>query len=437
MIENKVSVGKSMYPLLEEGDILTITDKFKPKIGDIVLVFRNTNFESHRIIAKKKNLYYTKGDNLFLADDPVDYNQINGKVIAINGEKLSVAVNLLLTIGSICMSFIMGLKPVKKYYLKTKYDRKWQHLKLVLHPGYVLKRINIIKKQIKLREINEIRTIQISPVDGCILDCELCKKPKNISFMSFNKFKKTIDSFQSLQELYLFGWGEPFLNDEIFKMISYAKSKKIHITIHSNLQTLTEKNVRQIVDSQLDTLVVSVDGISQRTYGKYRKNGRISKVFDNLNQIIKTKNSGNYDKPYIILKCVVNKYNKYDLKKLRKFADSLGLLIKFDKINDFSTINDGNKRLRNKYGAKIHKSNQICQFPYSSIFLDSKGNVFPCPYVNEAKFSFGNIFEENIEKIWHNEKFSSARNLMKGKECNLIIPCETCSRYKKVPKKNI
>ena len=85
--------------------------------------------------------------------------------------------------------------------------------------------------------------IFIEPTNRCSLRCLQCPvgvgqldKPKKD--MSVNEFRKIIDKFGSrLMILNLYGLGEPFINDDIFDMIEYAKSKRcIWVSTHTNAQ---------------------------------------------------------------------------------------------------------------------------------------------------------------------------------------------------------
>jgi signal peptidase I len=74
-----------MCPLIEEGDKIVITqysDESEIKRGDIVVCLKRRGLGAHRILffQRKKNIYYTKGDNRLLFDDAVDFESIIGRV---------------------------------------------------------------------------------------------------------------------------------------------------------------------------------------------------------------------------------------------------------------------------------------------------------------------------------------------------------------------
>ena len=132
----------------------------------------------------------------------------------------------------------------------------------------------------------------IEPTNFCNLDCSLChagisNKKLERGMMSFEDFKKVIDELKDyLFEIDLYNFGESLLNKDIYKMINYANKKNIKTNLATNLNVV---DVDQLLDSNLDTLILSVDGITQETYSKYRRKGNLNKVMNNLNEIINKK----------------------------------------------------------------------------------------------------------------------------------------------------
>lgn len=79
--------GISMNPTLFEGDIITIQQYDNYEVGDIlVFTYKTGELLVHRLL-KKDNRYFCKGDNAFRLED-ITYEQIIGKVTAVNGERI-------------------------------------------------------------------------------------------------------------------------------------------------------------------------------------------------------------------------------------------------------------------------------------------------------------------------------------------------------------
>ena len=94
------------------------------------------------------------------------------------------------------------------------------------------------------------------------------------------------------QTVQLFSWGEPILNKSFPEMIRYASQSphKIRSTTSVNLNVLTnDKQIKGLLTSNLDALHVSIDGVTQEVYEKYRVGGNLETVFNNFKKLLASK----------------------------------------------------------------------------------------------------------------------------------------------------
>jgi MoaA/NifB/PqqE/SkfB family radical SAM enzyme len=141
-----------------------------------------------------------------------------------------------------------------------------------------------------------------------MLHCPLCPAgvgdaSRTKAILSFNLFKKIVDEVGDyVYSVNFTNWGEPLLNKHLAKMIMYCKRVK-HIPFvrfDTNLNvTLTESEWERLLLSGLDMLSVSIDGVTQETYEKYRRGGNLEKVIDNLKLLIDKKRRLKLEKLYI------------------------------------------------------------------------------------------------------------------------------------------
>ena len=75
--------GLSMYPVLNEGDIITVCRKRDYKIGDIIVFqYKDNSFLVHRLLKIQNGRFFCKGDNSFRMED-VEKDRIVGYVLLI------------------------------------------------------------------------------------------------------------------------------------------------------------------------------------------------------------------------------------------------------------------------------------------------------------------------------------------------------------------
>jgi organic radical activating enzyme len=142
----------------------------------------------------------------------------------------------------------------------------------------------------KLIAERTIDSIQLEPSYLCNLDCSACiPSKKNFKWtkgppynMSLNLLQKLINDLKksefSVGSFDFQGRGEPLMNHNIWKMISYVRMNYPD----SYIETTTNGNFEYNPDSihaGLSKIVMSVDGCYQDSYVKYRKEGNIDMAF--------------------------------------------------------------------------------------------------------------------------------------------------------------
>ena len=71
-------------------------------------------------------------------------------------------------------------------------------------------------------------------------------------------------------------------------MIRYASQSphKIRSTTSVNLNAVTDDQIKGLLTLNLDALHISIDGVTQEVYEKYRVGGNLETVFNNLKKLI-------------------------------------------------------------------------------------------------------------------------------------------------------
>ncbi len=286
-------------------------------------------------------------------------------------------------------------------------------------------------------------SLSVEPTTYCNLNCSECpvgnnslKRPKGE--MSLVLFKKIIDqSAKYLLNLFIYFQGEPFLNKNIFRFISYAKNKNITTVCSTNGHFLTESNIRQLIESQLDILIISLDGTDQISYEKYRKGGNLKLVIEGIRRLSLMKKNLKSKKPFIEIQFIVFKHNEHqinEIKKLARILDVDNISIKTAQIYNFqnnSELIPSNK----KYSRYIKKNNKWtlkkklknrCFRLWNSCVVTWDGFVLPCCFDKNADYAFGNIKNQKIKNIINNDNFKKFASEVLTDRSKIDI-CNNCS----------
>lgn len=300
-----------------------------------------------------------------------------------------------------------------------------------------------ISKKIKSpKSLGNPITLMLEPTNFCNLKCPLCPTGQGLikrkkESLTFEKAKKILDRMApEIIHLRLWNWGEPFLCKDIFKIIKYAKKYKIFVNTSTNASFLNKKIANQIVDSELDELIISLDGASEKTYNKYRKSGSFKKVLEAIKEIEKHKKIHDSEFPKIKLQFIIMKHNQHEMKKIIKIAKELEVNTLFFKsvgIMDLKVKEDikkylpSNKKFLRQSFERIENK---CDYLWEEMTINVDGSVVPCCRDSNNKYVFGNIFKEDFQEIWNNKKYQDFRKkIIKNKK--QIPICRFCSGTKK------
>jgi len=292
-------------------------------------------------------------------------------------------------------------------------------------------------------------SISIEPTTSCNLRCPQCPsglreftRPTGMLETSF--FEKTISQLYShLHSLTFYFQGEPYLNPDFLKMVKTASEKKIYTITSTNAHYLNEKNARDTVESKLDKLIISVDGITQEVYEQYRVGGSINKVIEGTKEILKQKRLLKSKSPYVVWQFVVFKPNEHQVEAVKKLGKELGVdevKIKTAQIYDFEHGNElipENERYsryrKNADGNYIIKNELLnqCWRMWQACVITWDGQIVPCCFDKDAKYKIGQLEKQSFKEIWFSEKYDQfRRTILKGR--NQIDICNNCTEGTKV-----
>lgn len=291
-------------------------------------------------------------------------------------------------------------------------------------------------------------SVSIEPTTSCNLQCPECPSGlrsfnRPTGMLSYENFINIIDQLKKkLIYLNLYFQGEPFLNKDFCKMVKYASDAKIYTSTSSNAHFINKKLAEEIVKSGLDRIIISIDGVSNETYIKYRKGGNLNKVLDGTVNLINAKKQLRSSTPFIIWQFIVFKHNEHEIETIKKMAKNYNvnrLNIKTAQIyntnnTNFELIPQNTKYSRYEKGNEIIIKNNLmnhCWRMWQGCIITWDGDVCPCCFDKDANYKLGNVVNNSFELIWKNEKYNQFRNSILKSRKNIDI-CSNCSEGTKI-----
>lgn len=280
--------------------------------------------------------------------------------------------------------------------------------------------------------------IIIEPVNYCNLKCRgcgfaMCGQVYDRQKMSVEKFKTVFDEVKEyIFFLVLENGGEPFLNKDLLKMVKYAYDCRVPTITSTNADFKTGDNWgEKIVDSCLDTLIISISGHNNETHGDYHKNGNFNRVMENVKKIVEAKNRLNSNSPELILRFIETKNNEFSVGFVKNKFKKWG----FNKIDVRKTNTEQflfKRSLNNEIkiavvgeGKKIYPNFCADLYFIPDILVD--GTVFPCCFTYLFPPKIGNVFQDGgMKKIWNNANYKKMRMSVLNNRMG-IPACSVCN----------
>lgn len=293
---------------------------------------------------------------------------------------------------------------------------------------------------IKSKIVTKYPTIfYIEVVAGCNLQCPECALggghiTRAKGCMSFDQFKMIADKIQPYAKyFYLHMWGEPLLNEDIFKIIEYA-SNIGGTNISTNGMLVTEKVANSLVLAGTSDIIVSIDGMTQDVYETYRQGGDVERALLALKYIVEAKKRHG-SKVNIYPQFIVFEHNQSQMDDFKHYCESLGVQAVFKS----PYIREGSKLKNSSLGEYIRKpfydkkeyekAILNCDALSDVFTVDIKGNVILCSCDANSEIIFGNIIEQSFSEIYYGEKRQNfLKNMKKGKGIDFCR--NNCLSYK-------
>lgn len=293
----------------------------------------------------------------------------------------------------------------------------------------------------------------------CNLHCSLCNtgamRPHfpgvERGTMRFETFKAGLDKLlPEIESILLYNWGEPLLNNDLFRCIEYAKGYHVRTQLSTNMMLYTEETGLHLIQSGLDKLIVSCDGLDQATYQKYRSGGDLAKVVTSVENIILQKRRMRTLHPHIEMQCIVFAFNEHQMQPYEQFWLSKGVdTVNFIKMSYMSSY--GRAKAQNNGYIPSHQDFQphfpygamkSCSEPYNHVTIDWNGDWYTCCFPSGMReYRIGNIVTDDFWEIWNGEKYRYCRALLKNQisgdgycetichDCTGVFPSRDTKRY--------
>jgi len=256
--------------------------------------------------------------------------------------------------------------------------------------------------------------LYFEPASGCNLACPACPtgietggRPAQLT--DFDRFREAVDLLgPKLFLLYMYNWGEPLLNKRVSDYISYATEADIYTSISSNLSIkLSDARMASLLEAGLGELKVGLDGWTQPVYQKYRRNGDVELVKDNLRRFAAIKQNRPELNTNIYVQFHVFRHNLHEVQTVKQFCRELGIGFGVSGVV-YTAEEEGIYSATPDHDAGLHSWKQLkkqanyekgCSWLTHALVIEPSLDVAPCCGVSDAKDNFAKLNQDTFSNF--------------------------------------
>ena len=330
----------------------------------------------------------------------------------------------------------------------------------------------------------------------CNLSCQMCVQRAwseplgTMPLETFTRLMQQLEHFATPPIIHLGGYGEPMGHPDFLEIVKQAKATGAQVEVTSNGTMLTADYAAALLDLELDRLVVSIDGVTPRSYGDIRVNGDFAQVVENLRHLyrLKIRRANRHADPQVAIAFVAMKSNVADLPELPRLATRVGarriqvsnvvphtpemeaeilyeqaltaptfragpwlvdmslpkLDLNRDTLDPLQGVYQSNASLT-LLNTSLSAGNDFCRFAqegYAAIRWD--GQVSPCLSLlhdhpefirgrrkQVSHYTLGDVTQQSLGELWESPEYAGFRSRLRDFPYS---PCTTCGGCERFPR---
>jgi len=300
--------------------------------------------------------------------------------------------------------------------------------------------------------------LYLETTNRCNLLCTTCPRTyadlEPEADMSWELFTRIVDQVPNIARVVLHGVGEPMLVKELPRMVRYLKARGAYVLFNTNGTVLTAKKGRELCDTGLDELRVSLDAVDARTFVLVRGKDYFNRIVRNVRAFTEMQRREGLVRPRVSLWLTGLKETITQLPDFVRIAHDVGVkevylqrLVYFD--DDaigmarpdqalFERLTraeqqhvDAATELASSLGISFNASGatepgesltrrtdknpwSLCRRPWAVMYFTANGRALPCciaPFSQRGyeNYTLGDATQESLREIWSGPAYQKFR----------------------------
>jgi len=267
---------------------------------------------------------------------------------------------------------------------------------------------------------------------------------RNKGFMTDEVFNKIINDIKEEKIGLRFSrWGEPTLHPKIINFLKMAKKDGHLLHLNTNGQLLNEPFIEDLINSGLDSIKFSFQGADEKSYQEMRQDSCFKKLIENIKRMHETR--GEQMLPYIHISTTTTYETDDEIKRFKDEIFPYSDLITVGKTKlehieiEKTKLNKSQKELLTELKNKESRAKERlkkCPEVFGKVSIDWDGQITACCSDYNREMIIGDIKEDSIYNIFHNDIVNKYREILRKKEFEKIPHCSRCFDLMSIQGKN-
>jgi radical SAM protein with 4Fe4S-binding SPASM domain len=286
--------------------------------------------------------------------------------------------------------------------------------------------------------------------------------------MSLDLFNQILDQVPDVKRVVLHGVGEPMLVKHLPEMIRILKKRNIHVLFNTNGTLLTPRKRREIIETGLDELRVSLDAAEAESFLKVRGKDMFDKIVRNVSEFTSLQREMQVTTPVVSLWLTGLKETVGQLPDFVRLAARIGVTqvhlqrLVFDEVGrglaqsaqslfeasqaEEAAAIETAQKIAKELGVTIDASGatepglsltrekdaapwSVCRRPWSLMYFTAHGRALPCciaPFSARGyeSYTLGDATQQTLREIWNGAAYQEFRESLMS--ATPPKPCQNC-----------
>jgi MoaA/NifB/PqqE/SkfB family radical SAM enzyme len=300
--------------------------------------------------------------------------------------------------------------------------------------------------------------LYLETTNRCNLLCTTCPRTyadlEPEADMSWELFTRIVDQVPNIARVVLHGVGEPMLVKELPRMVRYLKARGAYVLFNTHGTVLTAKKGRELCNTGLDELRVSLDATDARTFALVRGKDYFNRIVRNIRAFTEMQLRENLDLPRVSMWLTGLKETVAQLPDFVRIAHDVGVkevylqrLVYFEEdaigmarpdqalferlTREEQKSLDAATDLARSLGIAFNASGatepgkslarknekspwSLCRRPWTVMYFTANGRALPCciaPFSQRGyqNYTLGDATQETLREIWNGAAYQNFR----------------------------